>query len=115
MPSNPFHVAERYIQLKKVFAPVSWADAINNINDMILMPFIVIFLFILRKADVLLVASTIARTYQAWYGFIEYTDTRFQVQEMFIHTKAVGGPFITTNDPTYMPYVFADAVVRSSN
>jgi hypothetical protein len=25
----------------------------------------------------------------------------------------VGGPFIRTNDMAYMPYVFADAVVRT--
>lgn len=113
MPSRPFEVAERYIQLKKVCDTRSWFDTIQRINDMIIMPFIVVFLFILRKADVFLIASTIGRTYQVWADFIEYTHLRYEVQLMFLQTKLIGGPFITTNDPTYLPYVFADAVVRS--
>jgi hypothetical protein len=36
-----------------------------------------------------------------------------EVQLMFLHMAKVGGPFIRTNDLTYMPYVFADAVVRT--
>ena len=117
MPSkstmSPFEVAERYIQLKKVCDTRSWFDTIQRMNDMIIMPFIVVFLFILRKADVFLIASTIGRTYQVWSDFIEYTHLRYEVQLMFLQTKLIGGPFITTNDPTYLPYVFADAVVRS--
>ena len=31
---------------------------------------------------------------------------------MFLYSQSVGGPFIVTNDPIYMPYVFADAVYR---
>jgi hypothetical protein len=31
---------------------------------------------------------------------------------MFLYSQSVGGPFIVTNDTTYMPYVFADAVYR---
>ena len=114
LSKNPFRDAERYIQLKKTCAPESWADSINRMNDMILMPIIVIFLFILKKADVFLIASTVARTYQVWKDFVEYTHLRFEVQKMLMHTKLVGGPFITTNDPRYLPYVFADAVARTT-
>jgi len=83
-------------------------------NDMILMPVIVIFLFMLRQADVFFILSTVSRAYQTWSTFIEYTELRFEVQRMLLHTKMVGGPFIVTNDDTYMPYVLADAVVRTS-
>jgi len=114
MSKEPFKVAERYIQLKKHCVPKSWADSINLMNDMILMPVIVIFLFMLRQADVFFILSTVSRAYQTWSTFIEYTELRFEVQRMLLHTKMVGGPFIVTNDDTYMPYVLADAVVRTS-
>lgn len=50
--------------------------------------------------------------YKAWNKWIEYTELRFEMQRMYLHCMMVGGPFITTNDPTYMPYVFADATYR---
>jgi len=114
LPSNPFVAAERYIQLRKVCAPDSWADTVTLFNDMILMPLITLFLLFLRLADPIMILSTAFKTYQVWKDYCEYTDLRFQVQQMLFICQAVGGPFIVTNDPTYMPYVFADAVVRKN-
>ena len=83
------------------------------LSDMILMPIIILFLFFLRKADTLTVLSTGFKTYSVWKEHLEYAELRYAVQRMFFHMKSVGGPFIVTNDETYMPYVFADAVQRS--
>jgi hypothetical protein len=112
LPSNPFVVAERYIQLRKVCVPDSWADTVTLFNDMILMPLITLFLLFVGLGDPIVLFTTTLKTYQVWKDYCEYTDLRFKVQQMFFICQAVGGPFIVTNDPTYMPYVFADAVVR---
>jgi hypothetical protein len=114
LPSNPFVSAERYIQLRKVCAPDSWADTVTLFNDMILMPLITLFLLFIGLGDPIVLFTTAVKTYQVWRDFCEYTDLRFQVQRMFFVCQAVGGPFIVTNDQTYMPYVFADAVVRKN-
>lgn len=114
LPSNPFVAAERYIQLRKVCAPDSWADTVNLFNDMILMPFITLFLFFVGLADPILIFTTVLKTYQVWRDYCEYIDLRFQVQRMFFVCQSIGGPFIVTNDLTYMPYVYADAVVRKN-
>jgi hypothetical protein len=37
---------------------------------------------------------------------------KLEVQQMFLTTMVHGGPRIVTNDPDYMPYVYADAVFR---
>jgi hypothetical protein len=81
-------------------------------NDMILMPIISFFLLFIRAEDIITAAFTMIKTYQVWAEFTEYTQLRFDVQRMFLYSQSVGGPFIVTNDPTYMPYVFADAVYR---
>jgi hypothetical protein len=81
-------------------------------NDMILIPIISFFLLLIHAEDLITVAFTMMKSYQVWKEFTEYTDLRFQVQRMFLYSQSVGGPFIVTNDPTYMPYVFADAVYR---
>lgn len=112
LPSQPFKTAERYIQLRKICAPISWADSITRMNDMILMPIISFFLLFIRAEDLITAAFTMIKTYQVWAEFTEYTQLRFDVQRMFLYSQSVGGPFIVTNDSTYLPYVFADAVYR---
>ena len=82
------------------------------ISDMIVMPMITIFMLLTHSYDMFSVASTLAKTYSIWKKFLEYTRLKFKVQLMYLHTLQVGGPFIVTNDSTYMPYVFADAVYR---
>jgi len=81
-------------------------------SDMILMPIITLFLLFFQVADPMTVAMNGLRIYQVWKDYIEYTQLRFEVQRMMFYCQAIGGPFIVTNDPKYMPYVFADAVQR---
>ena len=82
-------------------------------NDMILMPIIMLFLLFTKIADPLTTVMNGLKAYQAWKDYAEYTQLRFDIQRMMLHCQAVGGPFIVTNDSKYMPYVFADAVVRT--
>jgi hypothetical protein len=109
---NPFHIAERYIQLRKKWAPRSWAETLQRMNDLILSPIITAFLLLTHQGDIFMAISAIASTFFAWKEWLEYQTLRFQVQRMFLHTVSVGGPFIRTNDTDYLPYVFADAVYR---
>lgn len=105
-------MAERYIQLRKKYAPKSWADTIVRINEMILTPLITIFYILLNGSDVMTVVPALYNTYQAWRGFLEFCELRHWLQMTYLKTMVIGGPFITTNDPEYLPYVFADAVTR---
>jgi hypothetical protein len=79
---------------------------------MILAPLISIFMFFIRKSDLITLLPTLFTTYRVWTEWLEYQALRFRMQEMFLITMKTGGPFIVTNDSTYMPYVYADAVVR---
>jgi hypothetical protein len=81
---------------------------------MILMPMITLFFIFVGQADPMSAAMTALKAYQVWKDYTEYTILRFEIQSMFLYCQTVGGPFIVTNDPTYMPYVFADAVYRTS-
>ena len=112
MSTNPFHVAERYIQLRERCVPSSWLDTILLFNEMVLGPIITLFLLGLGSRDLLMVFSAITRAYSAWSEWEEYHALRSEVQTMFLTMMLHGGPQITTNDSKYLPYVFADAVVR---
>lgn len=109
---SPFKTAEDYINLKRKCQTPTWGDVIMRINDMILMPMITLFFVLMRRSDFGMILSTVMTVYRSWSEWIEYNNLRMDVQSMFLHTMRVGGPFIVTNDPEYMPYVFADAVQR---
>lgn len=109
---SPFQVAERYIQLRKRCRPETWGDGILLFNEMVLGPIITLFLLFLGNRDVLMVFSTVTRAYSAWSEWEEYHALRSVVEDMFLTMMKHGGPHITTNDMQYLPYVFADAVVR---
>lgn len=109
---NAFQIAERFIQLRKMCSPDSWSGWITLITEMILMPVIALYFVFLHDYDIMSLVSTASKTYTAWRNWTEYTNLKFQVQQFYLHTMRVGGPFIVTNDPTYMPYVFADAIYR---
>lgn len=112
--SNPFQIAEEYIQLRKQLSPKHWVDVIMRINEMILTPLISIFLFVLRQSDTLTFAMSMISVFRAWRQWMLFTQRRFDMQNMILQTMASGGPQIRTNDPDYLPYVYADAVVRLS-
>ncbi len=59
-----------------------------------------------------MVFSAITRAYSAWSDWEEYHALRSEIQYMFLRMNLNGGPQITTNDTTYLPYVFADSVIR---
>jgi hypothetical protein len=110
--TSHFVKAERYIQLRKQCVPETWAKTINLISEMILMPLITLFFVFQMTASPMSILTTGMGAYNAWLRWIEYTELRFEMQNMYLHCMTVGGPFIVTNDPTYMPYVFADAAYR---
>lgn len=109
---SPFEIAEEYIELKKQLYPKHWVDVIMRINEMILTPLISIFLFLLRQTDKFSFLMSMVSVFRAWRSWTVFTQRQYDVQHMMLETMRSGGPKIRTNDPDYLPYVYADAVVR---
>lgn len=84
-----------------------------RLNEMIIAPIVACFFALIGKGDIMMIISAATTAHKVWSEWIEYEDLRFQVQRMYLVSTMVGGPFITTNDPRYEPYVYADAVVRA--
>lgn len=113
--TTPFTVAEEYIQLRKKCVPKTWADTILRFNELIIAPIVLLFFLFTGTLDVFMAFSSLSRLYESWTDWVAYNNLRFVVQSMFLKTMWMGGPFIRTNDPEYMPYVFADAVMRGES
>jgi hypothetical protein len=111
---DPFKIADRYIQLHRTYTPRTRGESLSRINELILTPLITITCLLLKSVDMITVVTTVLSTYRAWSGWLEYMNHRFLVQRMYLEMMATGGPQIVTNDPEYLPYVFADAVVRAN-
>jgi hypothetical protein len=109
---DPFKRAERYIELKKLCMPPSWGDTAIRMNEMIVAPMVALFSLFTGDYDLFMMASAAMTTHRVWSEWLEYDDLRFEVQRMYLLTMASGGPQIVTNDNTYLPYVYADAVMR---
>lgn len=89
-------------------------DTMVRINEMILSPLITLTFLCLRSLDFVSLLTAAVSVYRAWAQWLEYSDLRFRMQQMYLTTMATGGPQIVTNDPEYLPYVYADAVLRVS-
>ena len=83
-----------------------------QINEMILAPLISLTFLGLQSLDLVSALTSALSVYRAWSRWIEYSSLRFEMQRMYLQTMSYGGPQIVTNDPEYLPYVYADAVVR---
>ncbi len=86
-----------------------------RVNELILTPILTLCMVLLDKTDFLSLISSVYNIWRSWNEWIEFTDLRFKVQEMYLLTMRTGGPHIVTNDPTYLPYVYADAGVRHAS
>ena len=112
MPKTAFQTAERYITLSTSWDTTEFYPRIKHINEMILMPLIAFFSYWMDYSDIMFCLSTFASAMSAWTEYAEFVELKFTMQRMQLQARRAGGPFIVTNDPTYMPYVWADAVTR---
>ena len=110
---NPFKAADRFIVLRDICIPKTFTAQFQRINDMIVMPLVTLCLFFIGSGDLFMLISTAMTAHRVWTEWVEYTELQFVMQRMRLRSAQAGGPFIVTNNTKYMPYVWADAVVRS--
>lgn len=112
---SPFAIADRYIELRKQYVSPSWGNTMMRFNELILTPILTLCMVMLEKTDFLSLVSSVLNIWRSWKEWIEFNNLRFEIQQMYLLTMRTGGPHIVTNDPTYLPYVYADAVVRHAS
>lgn len=110
--AEPFQIAERYIELRKKWGAQSWVETLLRFNETVVTPILTLFMVFIRKSDLFGFLSAGSMVVKAWIEYLEYCDLRFKLQDMVLKTMMGGGPFIVTNDPDYMPYVWADGAMR---
>jgi len=115
MFKNPFKTAEDYIQARDACAINTMEKLTRRIVDMIVIPAISLFVIFVGEFDAVATFSSTMTVFKAWSEWIRYHELRIEMQNMYLYAVKNGGPFIVTNDSKYMPYVWADAAVRTQN
>lgn len=114
--SHYFEVADKFILLQERFAPESLFDQVTLWIDMVIQPILSILqiLFFQKPVDVFTLL-TVQKTMTLWLDWFTWKDYQLKLREWISIVRAVGGPFISSNDAKYHMYVYADGMQRIYN
>jgi len=111
-----FSIAEEYIELERIFKKETLFEKASLWVDMVIHPIIAFVTLILRKQNLdIFSVLTIQKTIRIWTDWFRYLTLGYETREWIDIVRSVGGPFISTNDPTYHMYVYADGMQRLQN
>jgi hypothetical protein len=105
-----FQEAEDFVRLSKTYAK----QDLMVLFDMYGSPLILILTVIFTKKPPSMISLLgLYRIFQVWVDYFRYNTLRAQFYQWSEIMNAVGGPYISTNDPQYHPYVIADGMQRT--
>lgn len=108
---NYFAHAEEFVKLSAEFAPETLLAKCELWFEMVLYPFYMVYKICMGEFSIFYITS-IYKCIQTWIRWMRFTFLKEDVRKWVQLVRSVGGPFISTNDPTYHMYVYADAMER---
>ena len=103
-----FVEADEFIELAKTFAETSWWTML----DMVFPVIGLVHCVMAKSLPDIFFFLNVYKSMKLWIQWFRYRELKHQINEWREIVNAVGGPYISTNDPTYLPYVFADGMQR---
>jgi hypothetical protein len=114
--SNYFSVAEEFILLEQLFKQDTVFEKLNFWIDMVIYPIISLISIILYNQQItVFTIISIHKAVTKWQQYIRYLHLKSETNEWKEIVYSTGGPIISTNNDTYIMYVFADAMQRLRN
>jgi len=114
--TNYFEVAEEYTLLDQIFKRDTVFENLNFWIDMVIYPFINLLSIIIYNQKLgIFTIMLIHKTVTKWQQYLRYTFLKEKTDEWKEIIQSTGGPIISTNDDTYIMYVYADAMQRLRN
>ena len=114
--SNYFAVAEEFIILEQLFKKDTAFEKLNFWIDMVIYPIVnLISIIIYNQRMGFFTIISIHKTVTKWQQYLRYLQLKSETNEWKEIVNSTGGPSISTNDDTYIMYVFADAMQRLRN
>jgi len=111
-----FETAEEFVQMNKVFTKDSLLERIMIWVDMVISPLITLLTALYYgEAPSIFTMMGLYKTISLWNDWIYFQILKSEIHEWMDIVRSIGGPFISTNDPTYHAYVYADGMQRIYN
>jgi hypothetical protein len=108
-----FSLADEYVTLQKVFIKETIHEKISLWFDMIVSPLLTILHAIWKQTmPSIFTVLSFQKCAELWKQWFRFQDLKNQIHEWMKIVKSIGGPFISSNDPEYHIFVYADAMQR---
>ena len=103
-----FEDADNYVRLHKIYKPDDWLSKISIWLEMLISPLFTI-LSSIYNGELPGILSVIGfyKCIWLWIEWVLYKELTEEVNMWVQHIRRIGGPFISTNDPTYQAFVYA--------
>lgn len=114
--SDYFAVAEEFTTLNQLFKQDTVFEKLNFWIDMVIYPIVnlISIIFYNQRMGIFTIMS-IHKAVTKWQQYIHYLFLKEKTNEWKEIIQSTGGPSISTNDDTYIMYVFADGMQRLRN
>lgn len=111
--SGYFSLADEYVTLQKIFIRDEIYGAIGLWFDMIISPLLTILHSIWKQTyPSFFTLLSFQKCITLWKQWFRFQDLKKQVHEWMNIIRSIGGPFISSNDPEYHIFVYADGMQR---
>lgn len=108
-----FSLADEYVTLQKIFVKETVLDTIGLWMDMIVSPILTILHSLWKQVyPSLFTILSFQKCVNLWKQWFRFQDLKKQVREWMNIVRSIGGPFISSNDPEYHMFVYADGMQR---
>ena len=112
IPNNKyFELADEYIHLKEKFHCEGILDTLYLWSDMVFYPLYIVIQLCMLEISIVYIFNLI-KTYQLWMDWFRLQELEVQVQMWKDTVRSMGGPWISSNDPVYHTFVYADGMER---
>lgn len=114
--SDYFTIAEEFTSLDQLFKKETVFEKLNFWIDMVIYPIITLLSIIFYNQNLgIFTIITIHKTVTKWQQYLRYIFLKEKTDEWKEIIQSTGGPTISTNDETYIMYVYADGMQRLRN
>ena len=108
-----FQKAEEFVVLQQRFIKESLFDKIMLWFDMVISPILTLISCIVSgELPSVFTILGIHKLFSTWLDWFYFKSLASEIQEWRRLVKGVNGPFISTNDPLYHVFVYADGMER---
>jgi len=114
--STYFETAEEYVQMNAVFTKDNLIERVMLWVDMVISPIITLVMALYYgEMPSIFTMMGLYKTVNMWNDWIYFQILKGEIHEWTQIVRSIGGPFISTNDPKYHTYVYADGMQRIYN